>query len=313
VKAPARKSKHADKAEGRAMRGPSVFSFSHEAASSDWGRMRHFFESRVFHSHVFERLRSAVLRLPLRLSLPALCCLAALGSDTPAAAADSNALWSIVHGLCVTDEQTLHLPAPCSAVDLQQGWAVLKDIAGRTQQLLIPTARVTGIESAELLSPGDPNYFEAAWRARSFVFARLGRGLPRDDVGLAVNSLYGRSQNQLHIHVDCVRRDVRDELAKEQNRIGRRWTETARPLAGRRYRVMRIAGADFGSVDPFKLLAQTDPTARAAMGRMTLVAVGATFADGKPGFYLLSDRATMFPPDRASGEDLLDHACGVAP
>jgi CDP-diacylglycerol pyrophosphatase len=269
--------------------------------------MRHFFESRRF-----ETLRSTISRLSFKLSLLAICCLAALGSNAPAEAANSNALWSIVHGLCVTDEQTLHLPAPCAAVDLQQGWAVLKDIAGRTQHLLIPTARVTGIESAELLAPGDPNYFEAAWRARSFVFARLERGLPRDDIGLAVNSVYGRSQDQLHIHVDCVRADVRDELAKEQKRIGRRWTETTRRLAGRRYRVMRIDGADFGSVDPFKLLAQTDPTARAAMGRMTLVAVGAVFADGKPGFYLLSDRATMFPPDRASGEDLLDHACRVA-
>ena len=82
------------------------------------------------------------------------------------------------------------------------------------------------------------------------------------------------------------------------------------PLRGRRYRAMRIEGADL-SADPFKLLAKTDPTARADMGRETLVAIGARF-NGKPGFYLLSDRATLVPLDRASGEDLLDHTCQIA-
>ena len=36
--------------------------------------------------------------------------------------------------------------------------------------------------------------------------------MPRDDISLAVNSVYGRSQNQLHIHIDCVRSDVRNAL-----------------------------------------------------------------------------------------------------
>lgn len=230
-------------------------------------------------------------------------------SPAPAAAASSDALWKIVHGLCATNETAFHSPAPCSAVDLDGGWAVLKDIRGDTQHLLIPTTRVSGIESKALLAPDAPNYFEAAWRARDFAFRSLGRSLPRDDMGLAVNSAYGRSQNQLHIHIDCVRPDVRDALSAGQARIGERWSEFPTPLAGHKYEVMRLLGEDFGDENPFKILAHTNAAARADMGRMTLVALGATFANGTVGFYLLADRAKPFPFDRGSGEDVLDHSC----
>ncbi|MET0331942.1 MAG: CDP-diacylglycerol diphosphatase, partial [Dyella sp.] len=43
------------------------------------------------------------------------------------------------------------------------GYAILKDHHGPAQYLLIPTARITGIESPLLLRAGAPNYFAAAW------------------------------------------------------------------------------------------------------------------------------------------------------
>ena len=49
------------------------------------------------------------------------------------------------------------------------------------------------------------------------------------------------------------------------------------------------------------------------MGMYTLVLVGETFADGSIGFVLLDDRADPAAGDRASGEDLQDHSCAVAP
>jgi CDP-diacylglycerol pyrophosphatase len=47
------------------------------------------------------------------------------------------------------------------------------------------------------------------------------------------------------------------------------------------------------------------------MGRETLTVVGAVFPDGKPGFYLLADRASIANMDSASSETLLDHDCAV--
>jgi CDP-diacylglycerol pyrophosphatase len=228
---------------------------------------------------------------------------------SPAQPAGSDALWHIVHDLCVIDMKANGLPAPCTAVNLSQGYAVLKDIRGQTQLLVIPTSRVTGIEDPQVLEPASPNYWQAAWGTRGLFEKRVGRPVPRDDIGLAINSFYGRSQNQLHIHIDCVRPEVQSALQANEAEIGPVWSDLNLDLAGRHYRVMRIDGADIGSRNLFKVLADGDPQARADMGRETLVAIGASFSDGKPGFVLLSDRADLTTANQAHGEDLLDHEC----
>lgn len=236
--------------------------------------------------------------------------LAALAVASCARAADPDALWKIVHGKCAPSEAASGDPAPCLAVDLAGGYAVLKDIRGKTQVLVIPTAKVTGIESPELLAPGAPNYWRAAWAARSFVGKFAGRDTPRPDVLLAVNSIDGRSQNQLHIHVDCIDPGVRDALAAALPDIGPRWRPLNVDLAGHRYQAMRLSGDDL-TQNPFKLLADGDATARADMGPETLVVAGVQFPGGAPGFVLLSDHADLAAGDHGSGEDLMDHTCSV--
>src|SRR5277367_2126737 len=57
-----------------------------------------------------------------------------------------DALWVIVHDECVPDEQQHHDPSPCTLVDLRGGYVVLEVPFGGTQYLVMPTARVTGIE-----------------------------------------------------------------------------------------------------------------------------------------------------------------------
>jgi CDP-diacylglycerol pyrophosphatase len=229
----------------------------------------------------------------------------------PACAADPDALWNIVSGQCVPGQQAKHDPAPCLSVDLAGGFAVLKDQSGATQVLVIPTTRVTGIENPALLAPASPNYWADAWTARHDVETLAHREIPREDLALAVNSVYGRSQDQLHIHVDCIRPDVRDALNSALDRIGPKWAPLDVSLAGHRYRAMRIAGEELGEQDPFKLLAAGDAMARAEMAVETLVLAGAVFEDGSPGFILLSDRADPSTRDPAAGESLMDHGCQV--
>jgi CDP-diacylglycerol pyrophosphatase len=238
--------------------------------------------------------------------------LAVLGvvATPPPSTSRSNALWRVVHDLCVTDMKVSGSPAPCLAVNRSQGYAVLKDLRGKTQVLLIPTARVTGIDSPALLEPGAPNYWQYAWDARVW-FERAAKHLvPREDIALAINSIYGRTQNQLHIHVDCVRPDVRATLDEHVNRIGDSWRVFPWKLAGARYQALRIYGKEPGDRDPFRMLA-AEPQARADMGRQTLALIGATFSGGRPGFYLLA--ATGGTPENARGaaESLMDHTCEV--
>lgn len=222
------------------------------------------------------------------------------------ATSDPNALWRTVGEQCVPDQQQHGDPAPCAQVDLDGGTAVLKDLVGNDQFLLIPTTRITGIESPALLAPDAPNYFAAAWRARTFVDERAGWPLPRDWVSLAINSTFARSQTQLHIHVDCVRADVRAALSEHQ--AGPAWAPFPVPLAGHPYDAIAVSGEDLDAVDPFVLLADGLPGARDTMADRTLVVVGSVGADGRPGFVILAGRTDAATGDLAEGEELQDHA-----
>jgi CDP-diacylglycerol pyrophosphatase len=244
------------------------------------------------------------------------CAVLALAACTthavPASAADPDVLWKIVSGKCVPDQQQHHDPAPCEKVDLTggvaRGYVVLKDLTGATQFLVIPTARVTGIESPALLLPDAPNYWASAWKARRFVLARAHKRLPRDAIGLAVNSVQGRSQNQLHIHVDCIRPDLESYLGRHAARLSHHWLPLGIAFDGHRYLARRLDSPELRGVDPFNVLARGIAAARTDMGNWTLVAVGA-----KPrGFVLLADHVDPATHDDGSGEELLDHACALA-
>ncbi len=228
-----------------------------------------------------------------------------------ARAADPSALWHIVHDRCVPNEAQHGDPAPCAVVDLAGGYVVLRDIEGTAQFLLLPTARIGGIESPALLAPDAPNYFRDAWEARRFTEAHAPGPLSREDLSLAINSAFGRTQNQLHIHIDCLRADVRDALSRHLASVGDAWAPFPVPLAGERYIARRVIGRDLEGANPLLLLAASSPAARAHMGEYTLVVAGASFA-GRPGFVLLADRADPARGNFASGEDLQDHACALA-
>jgi len=250
------------------------------------------------------------------LKLPAvarLCLLALLVVGGPAAAGDADALWTIIHQRCVPGFIAGGNPAPCAEVVLPPGapggWVVLKDRDGATQFLVMPTQKITGIEDSLILAPGEPNFFSAAWAARGYFLAKVGHDLPRADISLAINSPYGRTQNQLHIHIDCVRADVAATLAAKLAEIGPGWAPL--PLAGHAYRARRLAGPELNE-NPFLLLADDPSVGAAGIGRHTLVVVGETFPDGQDGFVLLDDRENPAAGDRASGEELQDHACAIA-
>jgi CDP-diacylglycerol pyrophosphatase len=230
--------------------------------------------------------------------------------------ADPNALWQKVHDECVPNQQASGNPAPCSEVSLsegvERGFAVFKDESVRKPHsyLLIPTRRITGIEDKELFEPGAQNYFEAAWGGRSFVSESVKVHLTRDMIGLAVNSLHDRSQNQLHIHIDCVRPEIREILRDNDEMLTATWSNFYLPPPDHPYMAMKIEAEGLDGINPFQLLAEGLPDTKEHFDLETLVLIGAEFKDGKSGFYLLSSRHT--DQFRAHGEDLLDPLCKLA-
>jgi CDP-diacylglycerol pyrophosphatase len=227
--------------------------------------------------------------------------------------ADPMALWRIVHGECVPHVEAGLGPKPCERVDLDggvdQGVAILKDLVGISQMLAIPTRRITGIEDPQMLAPDAPPVFPVAWGAKTLVEERLHRALPREAVGLAINSKWARSQDQLHVHVDCMAIPIVKTLAEYGSALDSQWRAMTVPLNGRVYFARRVDSADLTDVAPLKLLADGVEGAREHMGAYSLAAVGATFA-GKPGFVLLADQFSLEGGGHA--EDLQDHDCAIA-
>lgn len=246
--------------------------------------------------------------------LATLAALTLLATAVAVRAADPDALWKIVHGRCVPNQTLNNSPAPCAAVSLAageaKGHAILKDIRGATQYLLIPTFRIGGIESPEILAPDAPNYFYAAWAARPLMEQVLHRPLPPEHVSLAINSPHGRSQAQLHIHIDCLRPDIAASLRANAGAIGPEWAPFPTKLAGHPYRARWLAEPDLATDNPFKLLAAD--VGAAAMPDQTLVMAGAVAANGQPGFVLLADHFDPATGNAASGEELQDHDCAIA-
>jgi CDP-diacylglycerol pyrophosphatase len=234
--------------------------------------------------------------------------LLAAGLSSPAAhGADRHALQEIVQEHCVIDWISRHDPAPCVQVVLpdpgheDSGYAVLSDRKGGAHFLLIPTRSIPGIESPVLSEPRAPNYFAFAWDARSRLADVIGHAVPRGAVGLAVNPANARSQDQLHIHVECLSPPVVRAIDEASDRLGAGWT--ALRIDGARFEARRLMGASLER-NPFEILAQDIPDDRRAPGDYGLLVAGKQFHEG-PGFVLVAGT------ERAA-ELLLDSSCAAA-
>jgi CDP-diacylglycerol pyrophosphatase len=229
--------------------------------------------------------------------------LAAALFATAASCANRDALREIVQDQCLPHWREQHNAAPCTEVHLdaavESGYAVLADRKGGAHFLLIPTKTISGIESPALEAPDTPSYFLAAWRARGRLDGVIGRPVPPRLVGLAVNPLHARGQDQLHIHIECLRPDVSEVLARQAAHISSSWSPLM--LGGANYWARNIS-ASLEADDPFKLLASQPPEAGRGMNDYTLVVTGTPIGDG--GFVMLASSS-------AAGELLLDSTCAA--
>lgn len=218
------------------------------------------------------------------------------GAWSPPKEHDPDALWKLVHNRCATGGR------PCTFYDRVNDIALLHSLEGRGQYLLIPAHKLAGIETAELLDAGTVNYFAKAWGFRDYVSQSYGQPIPERDLSLAINSSKGRSQNQLHIHLDCLSVPARQALDALGPGLGPQWADLPAMFDGHRYRVMYLADLN---ASPFRVLAAGLRHPEAEMADHTLV-----IAPIGQGFALIDDHA--HDTDRASGEELQDHTCRIA-
>jgi CDP-diacylglycerol pyrophosphatase len=156
---------------------------------------------------------------------------------------------------------------------------------------------ISGIEDPKILAPGAPNYFADAWKWHDLV----SKTLPREDIGLTINSKNARTQDQLHIHIDCLLPDVVAKVRKNAAGVTDTWAAFPEDLAGDAYVARSVASADLSGVNPFDLLAAGERVAQSDMKDWTLAAVPTTVA-GAPGFLLLANHVAGASAEKLQGD-----------
>ena len=244
----------------------------------------------------------------MRRALPVLIVLAASAPVRAAGDPGRDVLWAALK-TCVLAKTVANRTFPCLDVDLgdtaRPGTAVLRAPGEPTHVVVMPTATVAGLEAPILRGTRGSAYWRAALAARRFVSEPLKGRVPIAEVGLAVNSARGRSQDQLHIHLDCMKPRVLAALKAHGHGIGATWAPFPVPLAGDRYYALRVPAAQGERFNPFPALARL-PGRRPDLRETSFAALATPAGDPDPGFIVLAYRAPS-----ASAEDLMDHTCAA--
>ena len=263
------------------------------------------------HDHSRGRAGKAGFRLR-----PALLAAAAALATLSAAAAAQNreALWGVVE-LCRINYQITGAAFPCLEANVadgvQRGYVILRPPVGDPDFILSPTRKISGVEAPGLAADGAPNYFNMAWGQRSLLATGGRAPIPHEDVGLAVNSELSRTQDQLHIHMGCLSRDVKQSISAIAPELSpNRWRRLSRPIRGLQFWARTIGQDSLAGVNPFRLVTESLPDASEDRGAVTIVVAGARSAAGRDDFVLLAevgDRSQDLP--HAAGSDLLRRSC----
>jgi CDP-diacylglycerol pyrophosphatase len=240
---------------------------------------------------------------------------AVTGFATLAVGLDRLALWQVVRA-CVADFKLTGSPFPCLEVDLsggEEGGSVVLRSPLSDDMILAPTRRIVGIEDPFLQSPGAPNYFDAGWRARSFLSSADGRAPERDAVALVVNSAVVRDQDQLHIHVGCLLPSARDAIAVAAPKVPiGEWTRVGAVVPHTMFWGTRIGGTDLSDVEPFRLAAEALADKAGRLSDLTIAVTGVR-VDNDDEFLILASYAKAPGAWWAVGaENLLDSNCAAS-
>ena len=190
---------------------------------------------------------------------------------------------------------------------------ILRPPFGKPDTILSPTRKIVGAEDPSLRTLAAPNYFEDAWNARRFLADPAQKPLAHDDVALAVNSRFSRSQDQLHIHIGCISRQAKQTLQAIAAQLPEdKWAPIQERIRGFAFRGRRIARETLAGVNPFRLAAEGFPDETTSGAQSAIVVAGIQLADGRNEFVLLVWRPDPFGLSRPfAAEDFLDPSCSL--
>jgi CDP-diacylglycerol pyrophosphatase len=223
-----------------------------------------------------------------------------------------QALWQVIR-VCVASSELFGAAFPCRQIDLavgnERGVAIVQPPL-LNDLIVVPTRKVTGVEDAFLQSLDAPNYFAAAWRTRALLRSPDGREPDWGEVGLVVNPVVGRSQDQLHIHVGCLFPGVQSALANVAPKVPvATWAKLPEVVPHIAFWGTRVAKSTLEGVEPFRLAAEALSDRVTERGKLTLMVAGVRVA-GADEFLILASYAgaphSWWP---VGSENLIDTRC----
>jgi CDP-diacylglycerol pyrophosphatase len=219
----------------------------------------------------------------------------------PVAACAVSAPPNSLRSLAECCAKNLQSNSSCRYYSRTDGFIIIKDNSRvkPDSYLIIPTAKVTGIEDRRIFAPPVADFWAYGWQQ-----AKIYLDKPAVATGLAINSRFGRTQDQLHIHISCVRRDVARALAENAPKIGgdpAKPDEIALGPHANLYRV--ITATKLTNPSPFDLVAAM-PGAGSDMKDQSIAVIGSA----KPNLYYVTD-TYHHGSNPGAAEELLDQSC----
>lgn len=158
-----------------------------------------------------------------------------------------NALWNLVE--CCKQGKDTH----CVIYNPNDAYIVAKDASKSKPEsyLIIPSIKMTGIEDSQTLNTPTLDIWQYGWTESLKM-----RKFDESNLGLAINSRQGRDQDQLHIHMSCVKSGVFKALeGVKVSSDPKSPTKLQLPPNNNNYEAVLLKSL-VGNSSPFKILRQ---------------------------------------------------------
>lgn len=215
----------------------------------------------------------------------------------------------IVAQSCPLMQKISGSPWPCAAVELRKNGlrtVLIKVPIRRSHFLIVPTAQIRGLESVLLLGHGSQELWAKALKSRKWVTQSVGRIVEDRDVAIAINSQQARTQDQLHLHVDCANASALRRLRSDDDLIDDRWRVLPYTMKGWKTWARRVGARELTELNLFALV-RGIPDVSPTLLDVSLALVSSNGSGADESFYFLVTEGR-----RADAERFLDHSCAVA-
>ncbi|SFC10956.1 CDP-diacylglycerol diphosphatase [Pragia fontium] len=228
----------------------------------------------------------------------------------------SDSLWKIISQQCIPQQQMKQSQvSSCMDViltpDVAKGYVIFKDRNGPLHFLLIPATKVSGIEDKRLLQPDTTDYFSKAWDSRDYLARQAGQPIPRNMVALTINSAYGRSQEQLHIHISCIKPEIKALLDNQMDKFSEKWTKVEYGINNHDYIARTLTELQFRQMSLFQRLAAEVPDAAENMAKYGIALVPFTNKANTSMYLMLANRLDILGLNLGYTGDIQDYHCDL--